>query len=321
MESQDRKMNQLSRIAQLYYEEKKNQQEIADSLGINRSSISRLLTEAREKGVVRIEVEYPWRLRSLEEKLVRRLPSLKEVAVVACETDSYEESLHTLGLYAGKYLLRIMHPHSVIGVGWGKALYETISNLPRERHPDVEVVQVIGATGYTGKLKDGPLVARSLSEKLDCNCRYLHVPLIVESRAIRDSLVKDKAISQTLEFAAEADIIITGIGSVLLNNLYTLNEVGYVTDREVEELKRAGAAGDILGVHYTAGGEILDVDINHRTITIPLEKLSRVAHSIAVAGHVGKAEAIIGAVRGGFINTLITDNYAAARILSLLDGE
>jgi len=287
--------------------------------GINRTSISRLLTEARDCGIVTINVSYPWRVSGIENKLKKRFPGLKEACVIACDNNSYEESLHKLGLFAGKYLLNIIHPHTVIGVGWGKALYETIENLPVEAHPEAEVVQVIGATGYTGILKDGPLVAKLLSDKLSCHCRYLHVPLIVESREIRDSLMKDKAISETLNIAANADIIITGIGSVLLNNLYTLYEVGYVSDKEVLALKDAGACGDILGVHYDKDGKVLDLDINNRTLSISLERMTKVKNSIAVAGHEGKAEAIIGALRGGFINTLITDNFAAERILSLID--
>ncbi|MBI9103720.1 MAG: sugar-binding transcriptional regulator [Spirochaetales bacterium] len=318
MDAQDKKYAQLAYIARLYYDEGRNQQEIADITGINRTSISRILTEARDCGIVTIDVAWPWRVSVLEQELRKKFPGLKEVCVVACDNKEYEESVHKLGLFAGKYLLNIIHPQTVIGVGWGKALYETIENLPREAHPEAEVVQVIGATGYTGILKDGPLVAKLLSDKLSCNCRYLHVPLIVESRVIRDSLLKDKAISGTLEIAANADIIITGIGSVLLNNLYTLYEVGYVSDEEVLALKEAGACGDILGLHYDANGELLDLDINHRTLSISLEKLSQVDRSIAVAGHEGKAEAIIGALRGGFINTLITDNFAAERMLSLL---
>ena len=318
MDLRDKKSAQIAHIAQLYYEERKNQQEIAELMGINRTSISRLLKEARKRELVTIRVAYPWRLAKIEDKLRKIFPGLKEVCVIACDNNSYDESLHKLGLFAGRYLLNILHPHVVIGVGWGKALYETIENLPREPHPNAKVVQVIGAMGHKGILKDGPLIAKLLSEKLNCDCNYLHVPLIVESREIRDSLMKDKVVSETLEMASKADIIITGIGSVLLNDLYTLHEAGYVMDREVLALKAAGACGDILGVHYSRNGEVLDVDTNHRTLTISLEKLANVKNSIAIAGHEGKAEAIIGAIRGGFINTLITDNFAAERILTLM---
>ncbi len=315
----DKKAVQLAYIAQLYYNEGMNQQEIANIIGINRASISRLLNEALKKKVVTIKVSYPWRIASLEKRLKDVFPQLKDACVLACEHNGYEESLQKIGLFAGEYLLEAIQPKSVIGVGWGKALHEIIKNIPEKYLPEVEIVQVVGATGYTGLLEDGPMIARNLSEKFSCKCRYLHVPLIVESKAVRDSLIKDKAVHQTLEFASHADILITGIGSVLMHKLYTLKEVGYVTDQEVEELKEAGAVGDILGMHYTLDGEILDIDINHRTLTIPPEKLTQVARSIAIAGHEGKAEAIIGAIRGKFINTLITDNFAAERILSSVE--
>ena len=38
---------------------------------------------------------------------------------------------------------------------------------------------------------------------------------------------------------------------------------------------------------------------------------------LGVAGSVEKAEAILGAIRGGFINVLVTDSLTALRVLEL----
>ncbi len=293
MNLKDQKKAQLAYISQLYYEDKKSQQEIAQKTGINRTSISRLLNEAREQKIVTIQVSYPWRVSSIEKKIKQAFPKLKDICVIACENESYEEYLNKIGMFAGKYLLSIINSDSKIGVGCGKALYSTISSMKKELHPNAEVVQVLGASGFTGELEDGPVIAGMLSSKLGCSCRYLHVPLIVESKEIRDSLLNDRAVKSTLEYASGADIIITGIGSLLHNNLYTLNEVGSVSDEEVKLLKEAGTCGDILGCHYNIQGEILDTEINNRTISISLKTLSAVKQSIAVAGQAGKAKAII----------------------------
>ena len=46
----------LAKIAYLYYVENKNQTEISNILGIYRTTISRMLTQARKEGIVKIEI-------------------------------------------------------------------------------------------------------------------------------------------------------------------------------------------------------------------------------------------------------------------------
>ncbi|MEE8357222.1 MAG: sugar-binding domain-containing protein, partial [Anaerolineales bacterium] len=45
--------------------------------------------------------------------------------------------------------------------------------------------------------------------------------------------------------------------------------------------------------------------------------LSNINTRLAVAGNIEKAEAILGAACGGFINSLVTDTPAAVRVLEL----
>src|SRR4029079_1372429 len=47
------------RVAELYYDENKTQDEIGALLGISRWKAGRLLTHARESGIVRIEIVHP----------------------------------------------------------------------------------------------------------------------------------------------------------------------------------------------------------------------------------------------------------------------
>jgi DNA-binding transcriptional regulator LsrR (DeoR family) len=62
----------LARVASLYYDNKKTQQEIADEIGLTRSAISRVLSEAESRGIVEHIVHYPWRTSNeLEESLPR----------------------------------------------------------------------------------------------------------------------------------------------------------------------------------------------------------------------------------------------------------
>ena len=309
------KLAQLSSIAELYYTKGYNQQEISEETGINRTAISRMLTEAREKKIVNISVTYPVRLPSLEEDFLKEFPKLKDVHVVACTDDSYKTMLSTLGCYSGKFFTNNIKTGMIVGLGWGKAIYEMIKNIP-EHKKDIELVQIIGATGHEEFLKDGPLLSRLLSTKLSCPCRYLHVPLIVENPMLSRALKEENVISSTLDYAKKSDYIFAGLGSTK-DDLYTLREAGYIRDSELAEIKETGAVGDYLGFHYNIEGNILDISINKRIIGIDPETSRSVENRVVIAGDKRKAEAILGAINGKLFNILITDAFTAEEVIRI----
>jgi deoxyribonucleoside regulator len=314
MDNNDLRMASLARIASHYYDHNKTQQEISDITGIARTGISRMITEAREKGVVDIIVRYPWNSRLLEEKLVSTF-GLKAARVMVLENETYEEMLRGLGMLAAAYFSQILRDKMVIGISWGSALYQMIKALQPPHLSDLEVVQLIGATGSESNLTDGPLLAQILATCLGSSCRYLHAPLIVENKMIRDALLQDRNISDTLSRANKADVALVGIGSIH-SDLYSLKRAGYVTETERMQLAGCGVVGDICGLHYSINGEWLDIDINHRVVGADLNTLSKIDTVIGVAGDERKGDAILGALRGKLVDVLITDSNVAEYVLN-----
>jgi DNA-binding transcriptional regulator LsrR (DeoR family) len=312
----DTRLEFLARVAWLYYEQGKSQQEVADEMQLSRSAISRLLTEAREKGLVEIIVHYPWRTApNLEQELIHTF-KLKGVSVLMRENKSYEETLQGLGSLAARYLENRLHDGMIIGISWGTALYQMIRAMRTRDFPGVEIVQLIGATGSESVPTDGPILAQLLSNKLGGCCRYLHAPLVVENEAGRDILMQDRNIRETLVRAEQADVALVGIGTPN-PELYSLLREGYVTELETQRIQAAGAVGDICSQHYSLTGQWLDIDINRRAIGVSLKTLSKIQTVIGVAGSSIKGAAILGALRGGYINVLITDDQAAQKVLAL----
>lgn len=319
VQKNESRLNYLARVAWLYYDQEKSQQEVADEMGISRSAVSRLLTEAREKGIVEIIVHYPWRtLPALEEELVATF-GLKEARVLLREDKTYEQMLQGLGTLAAQYLDTLLHNGMIIGISWGTALYQMVRAVRPRNLSGVEVVQVIGATGAEAVPTDGPMLAQLLSQRLGGIARYLHAPLIVENKAARDTLLQDRNIRETLARARQADILLVGIGAPSLE-LYSLLRAGYVDQAEAQQIRAAGVAGDICANHYNLSGEWLDININHRTIGIGLDVLRRINRVIGVAGGAQKGAAILGALRGRHVNILITDDHAAKKVLALNRG-
>jgi DNA-binding transcriptional regulator LsrR (DeoR family) len=316
MQPDDNRTVFLARVASLYYDQQKSQQEISAELGVSRSAISRFLTEARERGIVEIIVHYPWRTSpSLEQELIAAF-NLKSARVLKTENKSYDEMLQGLGTLAAQLLETVLCDGMIIGISWGTALYQMIRAMQPRNLPGVEVVQLIGATGSENVPTDGPVLARFLSDRLGGFPRYLHAPLIVENEAVRETLLQSRNIQETLARAAQADVALVGIGSTN-SELYSLKRAGYVDEAETQQIRAAGVVGDICSQHYSLSGECLDIDINHRTVGISLDILSKIDTVIGVAGGSRKGAAILGALHGRHINVLITDERAAQKILAL----
>lgn len=321
MEETYNRLVYLAHVASLYYDHGKNQQEIADELKITRSAVSRLLTEAREKGIVEIKVNYPWRTNlDLEKALLAKFPHLKTARVLLREGKNYEEMLDGLGRLAAQYFLSILSNDTIIGISWGSALGAMIKIIQPKPVKNIEVVQLLGATGLEKiAQQDGPMLAQMLSEKFGCPCRYLHAPLVVDSPAAQEALIQDRSVRETLLYAERAEIALVGIGSTN-PELYSLLRAGYVDRRELSEILAAGAVGDVCAHHFDINGNYLDIDINHRVIGIKVDTLFKIPTVIGVAGDARKAPAILGALRGNYINVLITDDEAAQSVLSLANS-
>ena len=178
---------------------------------------------------------------------------------------------------------------------------------------------MIGAAGRGDPLIDGPELARSLAQTLGADYYTLNAPLIVDDPSIRHALLQESNIRETLALASQADVALVGIGSVE-PDISSLVRAGYTQPKEMMAIKATGAIGDICACHYDKDGRILDIDINQRAIGVSLETISRPnCVVIGVAGGAGKAPAILGALRGHYIDILVTDSLAVERILDL-DG-
>ncbi len=312
----DERLAYLARVASMYYEEQRTQQEIARTLGISRSGVSRLITEAREQGVVEIVVHHPLQTSSALESELVECYELKDARVLAGQDERHEVMLQRLGELAARYFEDLLQDGMTIGISWGGALYEMIRAIRPRNHQNVEVVQLIGATGAEAKPTSGPILSQLLAERLRCRSYQLHAPLIVEDARARQALLRERHIRETLERARRSDIALVGIGTTR-SGYYSLVRAGYLAEEDAAQVRRSGAVGDVCAQHYDYDGNWLDIDLNRRVIGIDHESIRRIDTVIGVAGGAVKAQAIHGALKGRYVNVLITDEAAARRLLAL----
>jgi deoxyribonucleoside regulator len=310
----------LAQVASLYYEDDLKQDEIARRIGTSRSTISRMLDEARDAGVVEIIVHYPWKtVPEIEEALAARF-GLRQARVLLGRGRPYEEIIRGLGVLAARCVEEVLTDGTVLGISWGVALYNTVRALRPGREfpilPRLTVVQMVGAVGAGDPLIDGPDLARLLANTYRGEYRYLHAPLIVENARAREVLLQEPRIRETLQLARRADVALVGIGAPT-PEVYSLLRAGYLDHEALAGLRAQGVVGDICARHYDAQGRVLDIALNQRIVGLELGALTGIERVIGVAGGEAKAEAILGALRGGHVNVLVTDDVTARRVLGI----
>ncbi len=304
--------------ARLYYEGGLDQAQVAKQIQVSRSYVSRLLTEARQNGLVEIRVRHPLPVaEDLQDTLAKRF-GLQEARVLALQDWDYPETLKRLGALAARFLESALRQHDRLGIGWGTAIHATVQAFNPHRFLTAQVIQMIGGLGATNPEIDGTDLARRLAEKLGGPYRYLQAPLVVESATVCAALMRGPSIKEVLALARKARLAVIGIGTI--NKTYSsLLRAGFVTEVALRDLEEHGVVGDVCCRHYDLSGRIVDVELNERVVGIDIKSLKRIPCIVGVAGGIAKAPAILGALRGHLVNVLITDDRTAREVLRLDD--
>lgn len=302
----------MARIGWMYYYQGLTQQDIGNRLGLSRVKVLRLLARAREEGIVQIRIDHPsLRYMELEEQL-RQAFGLQD-AIVAPTGETDTQTREAIGQFGAMYLERTLAPGDSIGTAWGVTLREVARHLRPLSLADVTVVQLMGGLNAGGLIN--PLdIARLVAEKLHGQLQMLYTPAFVDSRDIRNALLSDHRVAQTLRAGASVKRALVGIGDVTAR--CSLVRWGAVTLPELEEAVHRGAVGDILGRHFDARGKPVDSPLSERIIGLPLPALREIPQVVAFAGGPHKVDAIFGALRGGYVDVLVTDEDTARRVLA-----
>ncbi|MCB0153649.1 MAG: sugar-binding transcriptional regulator [Anaerolineae bacterium] len=311
----------LGQVAAWYYEDNVDQTVIAERIGKSRSMVSRMLQEAREQGLVEIRVTYPLKRDTEVENQLCEMFDLAEAWVLANPpVNDRTTLLRRLGRLGSRCLQAKLHNNIKIGIGWGASLHQFVRAMPSVRLDNALVIQIVGAAGHSDPMMDGTELARLLAQKLNAGHRFLAAPLFVENEMIAQSLLQELSITETLALARQVDINLVGIGAIE-SRLSSLYRTGYFNESDMQKFKQTGVVGDIMGRLIDAYGNPVDLFANRCIIGLELKALRNTPMVIAVAADVVKAPAILAALRGHYINTLITDSLTALKVFELNRGD
>jgi len=303
----------LVEAAKLYYEHQLNQLEISKKLKVSRPTVSRLLSQARNTGIVRIDIIDPSEIGTqLESALIKKY-KLKKVVVVPNDTDDTIIIKKRLGKAAVILVDQLISEGTILGISWGTTMQQVARQIRSRRIKDMVVVQLNGGISRAELDTHASEIAKTIGESYKAIPYLMPLPAVVDSANLKKAILSDKNIFRTLELGRKAEIAMFTIGSFGYNSV--LVNADYFEPAEVDELLKFGAVGDICSRIIKEDGTICSKDLNNRTIGIELDELKKKQYSIAVVGGKEKFTAIQAGLNGKWFNSLITDEWTATELL------
>jgi lsr operon transcriptional repressor len=307
----------LLRVAWFYYKDELTQDEIAKRLRVSRASVGRMLDRARRAGLVSINLNAD-HLDAFEVSgQLRRTFNLTETLVVPDhEKEPADRHLLNarLGLGGAQFMSTHLRPGGVLGVGWGETVARVIASTNFGAVGPVHMVTLTGGVdGYLQTLLSSK--GEGVAEPEATTATIIPTPIVASTPSLAAALKAEPAIQQVLRQACGVEQAIVGIGTPTADA--TIVEMGYLGTHDVRDLREHGVVGDILGQFFDAGGNVVNLPIHDRRIGIELPDLAHIPKVVGVAGGLHKAEAILGALHGGYLDVLITNELVAHRLLEL----
>jgi len=303
-------------VAELYYERNLRQPEVAALTGFSVSKVSRLLQAARDQGIVHISVEPPTSDRQpIADELSDRLGVQVEITP-GRERDASMAS-RLCGIGAADHVAARLPASGSVGFAAGNTIAALASALPRRSNPALTIVPVVGGWDTTDHhYIDGNQIALRIAERLGANARTLHAPAVLDSVAMRQALLRDATIAATASHWKHLALAILGVGGPPASSSGYRTVVDRLGDSVRADLTRLGVVGDIAGHFFRADGSFVE-DWSERMLAISVDQLRAVDVVIAVSAGPGKAAALLGVVRTGVVDVLVTDRPTAEGVLRL----
>ena len=304
------------RAAWLYYVGGYTQKDIADRLGLARTTVIKLLDEALKRSEVQIWIaEGGAELTDLSLRLEDRL-GLDEAIVVPDGGDGADETAKTVGAALGAFLSKTIADGMAVGVGWGRTLTASLATFRPPRRENVKVISLMGGV-VEGALTNPLEFTWRLASPLGAECFLFPAPLLVDSAETRNRLMTRCGLDRLERLASSLDLAVLSVGDV--GPAATSLSKGLLSAAQLQELYEAGCVSDTLCTFLDAEGKSVGHPLNDRVMSISLDTIATARHIVIATGGAARAEAILSARNRVGCNTLVTDEQAARRLLELTE--
>ena len=301
----------MIRIARMYYEKNMSQQEIADVVYVSRSMVSRMIKQARDIGIVEINIKSSFEnYYKLENQLKNCFPNC-EMMIAYSENSDLDEEFDSVCGMGSYYIENCLNNNSVFAVARGKTVANTVSMLKPDRNfPDMQIVQLTGSLSINNPNCDEMNNAQKVQTLYGCKLNRFFAPYLMEDKNSKNMICKHQTTAKALEMGKQTNIFISGVDSLLFWK-------DYLEEKDFNNLTKNGAIGCMCGYFFDINGNIVETSLYDRAIIPDRNIFKKVDKRICIANDRFKLNALLGALRGELCNVLITNSKIATRLLEM----
>jgi DNA-binding transcriptional regulator LsrR (DeoR family) len=307
-----KRFDDAARAGWLYYVAGNTQDEVAAKLGISRQSAQRLVSLAISEKLIRVRLEHPIaHCLDLSARLRERF-GLDLVEVVPTDPAA-PAAIHGVADAVAAEIERLLRrPEPLtMAIGTGRTLKAAIGLLPPIDALQHRIVSLTGTIAPDGSAAFYNVIY-DMAAAIRARLFPMPLPVIASSQQERALLHRQPMIRATLQLAAAADFAFVGIGD--LGDEAPLFVDGFITAKELDALRQAGAIGEIMGWAFDQEGRLIENLTNERVASAPIPACDR-CRVVATAVGERKLPGIRAALSRRLINGLITDELTAQHLL------
>jgi deoxyribonucleoside regulator len=305
------------KIARLYYYQELTTEAIARELSLSRPKVSRLLTYARQNGLVEIQIHDPEKQPQELERDVQKQYGISKVRVVTVPPNSSEDEwLLRVATFTAKHLNSLIQSEMVVGLAWGTTLDAISRALIPKGCSTVDIVQLNGS-GNVYSINNFYIseIYSRFAKNFNGRAHLFPVPTFFDNPRTKKAMWKERSIQRLTELADRADLLVYSIGTPDARIPSYVYVGGYLEPADYEELKRERVVGDIATVFFRADGSYDHIPLNARASGPNLSLFRRTKGALCVVSGLAKASGLRAALRGGLMSELIVDEPTARSLL------
>lgn len=307
----------LAKAAYFYYVEGQNQEEVAQALNVNRTTVSRMLLEAKTQGIVQFVIQdLNQEVIDLEREFKKRFQIEHFDLTPSKETDSEAIKNQKLAINAADFLLRYVQDQQVIGVSWGSTLSSVVEKMTSKKLVDSVIVPLVGGPSHMEIKHHVNTIVYEMSKRLSAKSVYVNAEAVQDTALMAKTIMNSRYFEEVKSWWPKIDLAIFGIGGHFSGSRAWRDSL---IVEDVDELMDQGVVGDLMCRFFDLAGNLIDSDVEKRTVGMQWELLENIPLRFGIGrGHL-KADAIFALLNSGRLNGLATDEETAREIISISD--
>jgi DNA-binding transcriptional regulator LsrR (DeoR family) len=311
------KQQEALTAAHLYYIQGHTMESIANELGTSRSTVSRLLSFARDSGLVEIRLHSPLaEPRRIEAAIRDRFSIAAHVAPVP-DGISEADRLERVAATAARVMGSCVDSHQTIGVAWGSTMAAVSRHLTPKPTRDSVVVQLNGSgnTQTSGLLYASEILQR-VAQAFDARVEQFPVPAFFDHAETREAVWRERSTARLLSLQRAMQLVVFSVGAAEAGVPSHVYSGDYLDRADLRSLREDGAVGDVATVFFRADGSDRGIRINERATGPTFATLRRVPRRLCVVAGPAKLDALRGAIAARLITDLVIDEPTALALAS-----